>query len=277
MSAPTLYVIAQDLTHMQVSASIDESDIGRIQTGQLVTFRVDAYPQQTFRGTVKQVRLDAKTDQNVVSYTTMIDVPNEDLRLKPGMTANVTVQIAANENVLRVPNSALRFAPTPELFAALGQEPPQQTAGAAEGRGVAGTAGQAEGRQRFAQLTPEERAQFAARFTPEQRAQFQQRRAAGDPPAGAAGGGFGRVWALRDGKLQLLRVRTGVTDGAITAIVGGELKEGDRVVTGITEPGATATSQTANPLLPFGRRGGGAGARGAGAGAAGGARGGAGR
>ena len=276
MSAPTLYVIAQDLTHMQVSASIDESDIGRIETGQLVTFRVDAYPQQTFRGTVKQVRLDAKTDQNVVSYTTMIDVPNEDLRLKPGMTANVTVQIAANENVLRVPNSALRFAPTPELFAALGQEPPQQMAGAGGRRGGAGTAGQSEGRERFAQLTPEERAQFAARFTPEQRAQFRLA-AAGDPPAGAAEGGLGRVWVLRDGKLQLLRVRTGVTDGAMTAIVGGELKEGDRVVTGITEPGATGTSQTANPLLPFGRRGGGAGARGAGAGAAGGARGGAGR
>jgi len=277
---------------MQVSASIDESDIGRIQTGQLVSFRVDAYPQQTFRGTVKQVRLDAKTDQNVVSYTTMIDVPNEDLRLKPGMTANVTVQIAANENVLRVPNSALRFAPTPELFATLGQEAPQQLAGGARGgSGVAGSAGtagqtagsaegQTEGRERPAQLTAEERAQFAARFTPEQRAQFQARRAAaGDPAGGAATGGFGRVWVLRDGKLQLLRVRTGVTDGAMTAIVGGELKEGDRVVTGITEPGVTATSQTANPLLPFGRRGGGgAGARGAGAGAAaGGARGGAGR
>ena len=299
MSAPTLYVIAQDLTHMQVSASIDESDIGRIQPGQTVSFRVDAYPQQTFRGTVKQVRLDAKTDQNVVSYTTMIDVPNEDLRLKPGMTANVTVQIAANEDVLRVPNSALRFAPTPELFAALGQEVPQQLAGAGGARGVAGSAGtagqtaggaegQTAGRERFAQLTPEERAQFAARFTPEQRAQFAQmtpeqraefrgrRGAAGDPASAAAGSGFGRVWALRDGKLQLLRVRTGVTDGAMTAIVGGELKEGDRVVTGITEPGGTVTSQTANPLLPFGRRGGGAGGRGAGA-AAGGARGGAGR
>jgi HlyD family secretion protein len=299
MSAPTLYVIAQDLTHMQVSASIDESDIGRIQPGQAVSFRVDAYPQQTFRGTVKQVRLDAKTDQNVVSYTTMIDVPNEDLRLKPGMTANVTVQIAANEDVLRVPNSALRFAPTPELFAALGQEVPQQLAGAGGARGVAGSAGtagqtaggaegQTAGRERFAQLTPEERAQFAARFTPEQRAQFAQmtleqraefrgrRGAAGDPASAAAGSGFGRVWALRDGKLQLLRVRTGVTDGAMTAIVGGELKEGDRVVTGITEPGGTVTSQTANPLLPFGRRGGGAGGRGAGA-AAGGARGGAGR
>ena len=167
MSAPTLYVIAQDLTHMQVSASIDESDIGRIEPKQPVAFRVDAYPQQTFRGTVKQVRLDAKTEQNVVSYTTMIDVPNEDLKLKPGMTANVTVQTAANQDVLRVPNSALRFAPTPELFAALGQEAPQQLAGAGGGRGVdgaAGTAGQAageangEGRGRFAQLTPEQRA-----------------------------------------------------------------------------------------------------------------------
>jgi HlyD family secretion protein len=315
MSAPTLYVIAQDLTHMQVSASIDESDIGRIGAGQLVTFRVDAYPQQTFRGTVKQVRLDAKTDQNVVSYTTMIDVPNEDLRLKPGMTANVTVQTAANEDVLRVPNSALRFAPTPELFAALGQEAPQQLAGAGGSRGVAGaagTAGQAagetnrlaEGRGRLAQLTPEERAQFAARFTPEQRAQFAQMTpeqraqfrlaqrssqseggargvAAGDPPvdrAGSSGGatGFGRVWALREGKLQLVRVRTGVTDGATTAIVGGELKEGDRVVTGITEPGAAVANQTTpSPLLPFGRRGGAN--RGGGAGAAGGARGGAGR
>jgi HlyD family secretion protein len=313
MSAPTLYVIAQDLTHMQVSASIDESDIGRIEAGQPVSFRVDAYPQQTFRGTVKQVRLDAKTEQNVVSYTTMIDVPNEDLRLKPGMTANVTVQTAANENVLRVPNAALRFAPTPELFAALGQEAPQQVAVTGGTRGVAGAAGtagqgaaaaadQSGARGRFARLSPEERAQFAARFTPEQRAQFaqmtpeqraefrrtqrgsqaevgEQRAAsmgAGAPRPGA-GGGFARVWVLRDGKLQLARVRTGVTDGAMTAVLGGELKEGDRVVTGITEPGATATSQTANPLLPFGRRGGAAGTRATGAGAAGGARSGAGR
>ena len=176
-------------------------------------------------------------------------------------------------------------APTPELFAALGQEPPQQLASEGGGRGVsgvAGTAGQAAGaragagggeRPQFGQLTPEQRAEFRAR-----------RAAAGDPAAGApragiAGGGFGRVWVLRDAKLQVVRVRTGVTDGAMTAVVGGELKEGDRVVTGITEPGASGTTQTAaNPLLPFGRRGGGAGGnRGAGAGAAGGARGGAGR
>ena len=128
MSAPTLFVIAQDLAHMQVSASIDEADIGRIAQGQPVTFRVDAYPTQTFRGTVSQVRLEPKTDQNVVSYTTMIDVPNEDLKLKPGMTANVTVQIASSQDVLRVPNGSLRFSPAPELFAALGQEVPAAVA-----------------------------------------------------------------------------------------------------------------------------------------------------
>jgi HlyD family secretion protein len=279
MSAPTLYVIAQDLMRMQVSASIDEADIGRVAPGQPVTFRVDAYPGQIFRGTVKQVRLDAKTEQNVVSYTTMIDVPNEDLRLKPSMTANVTVQTAANQNVLRVPNSALRFAPTPELFAALGQQPPQQLAEAGGARGVndaAGTAGQADERDRFAQLSPEQRAQFAARVSPEQRAQFRAQRQAGGGQGSGVGGGFGRVWALRNGKLELVRVRIGVSDGATTAIVGGELKEGDRVVTGITEPGGAAAAQSTNPLLPFGRRGGGAG-RAGGGGAAAGARGGAGR
>src|SRR5262245_37225204 len=124
MSAPTLFVIAQDLAHMQVSASVDESDIGKIANGQEVSFRVDAYPTQTFRGTVSQVRLEPKTDQNVVSYTTMIDVPNPEMKLKPGMTANVTIQTAMNENVLRVPNGSLRFAPTPDLFTALKQEPP---------------------------------------------------------------------------------------------------------------------------------------------------------
>ena len=112
MQAPTLFVLAQDLTRMQVSASVDESDIGRIATGQKVSFRVDAYPNETFTGTVSQVRLNPTTEQNVVSYTTMIDVPNPDMKLKPGMTANVTIQIASSENVLRVPTSALKFRPT---------------------------------------------------------------------------------------------------------------------------------------------------------------------
>ena len=280
MSAPTLFVIANDLARMQVSASIDESDIGRIQPGQNVTFKVDAYPAQTFSGSVSQVRLEPKTDQNVVSYTTMIDVPNADLKLKPGMTANVTVQTAMNENVLRVPNAALRFAPTPELFASLGQQAPEgvATAGAAGATpGAAGTAGTVGGAGRGAQLTPEQRARFAQfqQMTPEQRAQFRAQR---EVAAAAGPRDFGRVWVLRAGKLQLLRVRTGVTDGATTAVLGGDLKEGDQVVTGVTEPGAAATQQTnTSPLIPFGRRGGGAGNRGAGAAPAAGARGGAAR
>ncbi len=125
MQAPTLFVLAADLTKMQVVANLDESDVGRIRPKQLVTFRVDAYPADTFRGTVSQVRLEPKVQQNVVTYATVIDVPNNDLRLKPGMTANVNVEISRASNVLRVPNSALRFRPSNEVFAAFGQTPPE--------------------------------------------------------------------------------------------------------------------------------------------------------
>jgi HlyD family secretion protein len=126
MQAPTLFVLAADLTKMQVVANLDESDVGRIRPNQTVTFRVDAYPQDTFRGTVSQVRLEPKVQQNVVTYATVIDVPNNDLRLKPGMTANVNVEISRASNVLRISNTALRFRPSNDVFAALGQAPPEQ-------------------------------------------------------------------------------------------------------------------------------------------------------
>ena len=213
LQAPTIFVIAQDLAHMQVSASIDESDIGRVAVGQPVTFKVDAYPTQTFSGKVSQVRLEPKTEQNVVSYTTMIDVPNPDLKLKPGMTANVTVQIAMSEDVLRVPNAALRFRPTTT------NTEPRPTA----------TSGRFNGGDR----------------------------------------NFGRVFVLRNGQIVPVRVRTGVTDGAMTAIIDGDLKEGDQVITGMSESGADVSGSrqgTTSPLIPFGRRGGGGGNRGAGPG-----------
>ncbi|MET0164090.1 MAG: efflux RND transporter periplasmic adaptor subunit, partial [Vicinamibacterales bacterium] len=111
MSAPTLFVIAKDLTRMQVEASIDEADIGRIEPGQPVTFRVDAYPRESFTGTVVQVRLEPHVVQNVVSYVTVIDVPNPNGKLKPGMTANVEIEIARADDVLMVPNAATRFQP----------------------------------------------------------------------------------------------------------------------------------------------------------------------
>ena len=110
MSAPTLFVIAKDLGHMQVEASIDESDIGRIAAGQTVVFEVDAYPRR-FTGVVSQVRLQPVVAQNVVSYVTVIDVPNSEHLLKPGMTANVTIEIARADDVITVPNAALRFRP----------------------------------------------------------------------------------------------------------------------------------------------------------------------
>ena len=254
MQAPTLFLIAQDLGHMQVSASIDESDIGRIAAGQPVTFRVDAYPTQTFRGTVSQVRLEPKTDQNVVSYTTMIDVPNEDLKLKPGMTANVTVQTAMNENVLRVPNAALRFRPP-------ATQPESGTPPGSEARPGSGT---------------REPGSAGARPT--------ATTGSGNTPRtfGAGGGdrNFARVFVLRDGQFVPVRVHTGVSDGTMTAIVDGDLKEGDQVVTGMSQPGVAAQTTTSSPLIPFGRRGGGANAnanRGAGAAPAAGARGGAAR
>ena len=124
MSAPTLFVLAADLTKMQVVANLDESDVGRIRPGQHVSFRVDAYPADDFDGTVSQVRLQPIVQQNVVTYATVIDVPNPELKLKPGMTANVNIEIAKRTNVLRIPNAALRFRPTNEIFAALGQPAP---------------------------------------------------------------------------------------------------------------------------------------------------------
>src|SRR5213593_2153450 len=137
MQAPTLFIIAADLTKMQVNANIDESDVGRIRPGQHVTFRVDAYPTDTFEGIVAQIRLQPVVVQNVTTYGTVIDVPNPQLKLKPGMTANVKVEIAKRTDVLRVPTAALRFRPTPEVFAALNQEvPPEvQFAGGGRGRG----------------------------------------------------------------------------------------------------------------------------------------------
>ncbi len=209
MSAPTLFVIAKDLTEMQVQASVDESDIGRIQSGQAVTFRVDAYPTDTFTGTVSQVRLQPQVVQNVVSYTTVIDVPNPDGKLKPGMTANVSIEIARADDVLVVPNAALRFQPAADEY-----------------KPSAGQDGQA-GRAR--------------RQRPE------GGRADGQAP--------GRVWLLRDGKLQPVRVQTGLSNGTATAVIDGDLQEGTPVVTGLVAASGTPASPARSPLIPQRGRG----------------------
>ena len=228
MSAPELFIIAADLTEMQVIANIDESDVGRIRPGQPVTFTVDAYAAEEFEGTVSQIRLEPVVLQNVVTYATVIDVPNNDLRLKPGMTATVTLEIARRENVLRVPNSALRFRPTPDMFAVLNQPVPEilQRGGSGPGGsgarqggpgggpgsvggpggggpgrgggfgGPGGGRGPGGGGGGFASMSDAERQAMRERIqsmTPEQRAEFfASRRGQGGGGPGGFGGPGGR-------------------------------------------------------------------------------------
>ncbi len=205
LQAPELFVIAADLTKMRVIANVDESDVGRIRPRQRVTFTVDAYPAETFEGAVSQVRLEPVVQQNVVTYATVIDAPNPGLKLKPGMTATITLEIARRENVRRIPNAALRFRPTPGTFAALNQDVPaelQAGAGSGSSRRPSGTVSQPGGRQnggaraaaaqvpgnaresrfreRFAAMSPEEREQFRMRG--------QARGRAGAPAGRAAAG-----------------------------------------------------------------------------------------
>ena len=216
MQAPVLFTIAQDLRHMQVNASVDEADIGKIAPTQLVTFQVDAYPGKTFAGTVRQVRLAPVVDQNVVSYVTVIDVPNPELQLKPGMTANVAITIARADDVLKVPNAALRYRPDAATLEAHGGQ----------------TATQQAGQRPRAERAQGERGQS-------ERAQGERTQARR------------RVWVLSGESLTAVRVETGVDDGTTTAIVGGDLQEGARVVTGAAQA-ATATAQpsSASPLMP---------------------------
>ena len=262
MSAPTLYVLARDLAQMRVNASIDESDIGGIQPGQPVRFRVDAYPEDVFMGMVSQVRLEPEIQQNVVSYVTIIDVANPDLTLKPGMTAAVTVETARAVDVVRVPNAALRFRPSDEVLAALGQpavgpgvppatDPQPAVAGGEGGRGASGMAPEqlAAMRERLQQMSPEERQQMRGGFRADGR---------GRAPGNAADArDRAVVWVLDQGSLERLPVRTGISDGTQTAVLEGELAPGTRVVTGVLTGAAAVAAPTASPLLPFGRRGGG--------------------
>lgn len=117
---PTLFTIAKNLTDMQVIADVDEADIGQVKEGQSVTFTVDAYPDDVFNGDVQQVRLEATTTSNVVTYEVVITAPNPDLKLKPGLTANVTINTLDEQDVLSVPTKALRFTPDPEVLKEIG-------------------------------------------------------------------------------------------------------------------------------------------------------------
>src|SRR6476469_196427 len=212
--APTLFQIAQDLTKMQVQADVDQSDIGRVHVGQDARFTVDSYPDQEFRGRIAQIRLNATVSQNVVTYPVIVEVANPEQKLTPKMTANITIDVANVQNVLRIPNAALRFKP----------DNAPATAAAPANRQVSTTA-QGPAPERAASQMGDRRPGIGG---------------AGGAFAGRAGGGPNRrppqtVWVMDPAtkKLNSVQIRTGITDGRFTEVVSGDLKEGDNVVVGL--------------------------------------------
>jgi HlyD family secretion protein len=223
LSAPTLFTIAQDLKKMQVDTNVAEADVGRLRPGMPATFHVDAYPSDTFRGTIRQVRNAPQTVQSVVTYDAVIDVDNSDLKLKPGMTANVTFVYADKSDVMRVTNAALRFRPPPELMGDRHHGGPGGPSGAP---GPSGPGGAGGGHQRFGQAGPGGGGHSRAD-------------AEGSGGAQAAGGEETTpdrrvVWLLPPGenpRPRPVRIRVGVSDGTLTEVTKGELSEGDPLVT----------------------------------------------
>lgn len=222
LQAPTLFTIAQDLTKMQVYAKTDESDVGQIHPGQKVSFKVDAYPRDTFSGMVSQVRMNSTIVQNVVTYDTIIDFDNPELKLFPGMTAYVTIPVAT-ANAIKVPNGALRYKPdfSSDEIRALYQRygvpenaapqpaPAQEKSG---GRPQAQTAGAAgSGRSQEKPLPESTGPRYDTQV----------------------------VWKLLpDKSLEPVRIKTGITDHTFTALVqtlNGDLKQGDDLVTGLAQ------------------------------------------
>ena len=231
-SAPQLFLIAADLSKMQILVSVDESDIGQVKNGQKVTFTVQAYPNRTFTGAVSQVRMQSTTVQNVVNYTVAVNVPNPDGALLPGMTATATFQVAKASNVLTVNNAALRFRPTTEMIAAL--------------RARFGAAAYDTTRRRGAGDTSRRQAGDSA-----QRVALNGSAAARTANGTARGGGGGgaMLWYVDStGQLAVAHARTGLTNGQVTEISGPAIHEGMQVIAGVLANGAASTTQATNPF-----------------------------
>lgn len=221
--APVLFQVANDLTKMQVECSVDEADIGKVIEGQTARFTVDAFPDDRFTGIVKQVRYSPEVIQNVVTYTTIVDVENPGMKLRPGMTATISIVVGESQNALRVPNTALRFQPPPEALQAIFEEMRQEMQ--AKRAQTAQTGGQQEGR-----------------------------RPQGSFPMGQGSGAMGsrmrdraRIWIQDDtGKLKMVFIRTGVTDNSFTEITGGDIEEGQEVITGENAQAASSNRNSSN-------------------------------
>jgi len=221
LQAPVLFTIAQDLSRMEVHAAVDEADVGKLHEGQEATFTVDAYPGETFPGTIFQIRSQPTVTQNVVTYDAVLRVDNKDGKLRPGMTASVRAVSQRHEGVLRLPNSALRFRPTADLLDA--KPAGEARAGGAAGANGAGGPGGAGGR--------------APRGG-----------GGGGGGDGKGGGRWAKAYEPTGQKVTTVRFRPGISDDEFTEVLAGGLKEGDEVVieaSGGTQGAAAPASQGA--------------------------------
>jgi HlyD family secretion protein len=245
LSAPTLFTIANDLTQMQVIANIDQADIGLVEQAKSVKFSVDAFTGKDFDGKIQQMRLNPQNVQNVVTYNVVIDVSNPEQKLKPGMTANLTITIDERNNVLKVANAALRFMP---------QDVTAQQAGTSQGIG-----GNGAGRRARQQGDNANGNTNAAPSAQSDGQQGSGERRVAPATAPVLEGQTRLVWVLgQDGKIQARRIKVGLTDGVSTEVVEGNLQEGELVVTGQTISGANKAqgSQTSAPGFGAAPRGG---------------------
>jgi len=245
-TAPVLFQVATDLTKMKVECSVDEADIGKVKEGQKVRFTVEAFPEENFSGVVQQVRYSPETVQNVVTYTTIVNVENPERKLRPGMTATVSIIVGEAKNVLRVPNAALRYNPNlpqAEMEKIMKEAAERMMAQ----RQQAGQAGEGRGPS----AVPEQAAAGQPQATAAQpQGQAVVRQGQGQRPAGLSGQAGQRrqptrVWVQdADGKLRMVFLRAGVTDNSYSEILRSDLKEGDNVITGDESSTSTATRQT---------------------------------
>jgi len=241
--APVLFQIANDLSKMQVECSVDEADIGKVKEEQKVKFTVDAFPDENFAGIVSQVRYSPEVISNVVTYTTIVEVDNPELKLRPGMTATVSIVTEEVKMVLRIPVSALRFTPSPEEMKKIFEDMQQEM------RGDKPT--QAEG------TTTERRSGRQSQQRPDSGGQSFTMRGSGQGQHGSNMKQFSRVWIEdENGKLKLVFIKTGVTDNTYTEVTWGDLKEGQEVITGEAsgKEGGSSSSSNLRRGMMFMRR-----------------------
>ena len=279
LQAPLLFVIANDLTHMQVNASVDEADIGLITSDVEVRFTVDAFPNRTFSGKIQEIRLDPQTAQNVVTYNVIIGVDNRNLYLKPGMTANITMTIDKRENVLKIPNAALRYQPQNKTEAEEASVTPfqetttgpdtvsghvlnQENIGTSEGQDKAAN------RQNLvasAKNSPQAKIPRAAAL-PESSGNDTTEQAPGQlwnpsdklrfPPASPPAPKPGRVWTLdsRNNPVES-PLELGITDGVFTEALSGNIHNGESLIVADSSQETSDSTQRAGSRGPFGRFG----------------------